>query len=98
MHDKYHVRIRSFRDGFHYGWLVYNLGVQNQHTTCGTYEFHIHRAYIIYGESDVVRVMTNVNSFIGAYFMDVVHMDEKANAEMDVNKAVEEVSGYLEVT
>ena len=25
-------------------------------------------------------------------------MDEKANAGMDVNKAVEEVSGYLEVT
>ena len=24
-------------------------------------------------------------------------MDEKANAGMDVNKAVEEVSGYLEV-
>ena len=30
--------------------------------------------------------------------MDVVHVDEKANAGMDVNKAVEEVSGYLEVT
>ena len=42
--------------------------------------------------------MTNINSFIGAYFVDVVHVDEKANAGMDVNKAVEEVSGYLEVT
>ena len=30
--------------------------------------------------------------------MDVVHLDEKANAGMDVNKAVEEFSGYLEVT
>ena len=25
------------------------MGVQNQHKAGGTYEFHIHRAYIIYG-------------------------------------------------
>ena len=38
-------RIRYFRDGFHYGWLVYNSGVQNQHTTSGAYEFHIHNLW-----------------------------------------------------
>ena len=27
----------------------YNSGVRNQHMTGGAYEFHIHRAYIIYG-------------------------------------------------
>ena len=26
----------------------YNSGARNQHTTGGAYEFHIHRAYIIY--------------------------------------------------
>ena len=28
----------------------YNSGARNQHTTGGAYEFHIHRAYIIYGD------------------------------------------------
>ena len=42
------LRIRSFRDGFRYR---YNSGARNQHTAGGAYEFHIHRAYIIYGYS-----------------------------------------------
>ena len=27
----------------------YNIGARNQHADSGAYEFHIHRAYIIYG-------------------------------------------------
>ena len=26
----------------------YNIGARNQHANSGAYEFHIHRAYIIY--------------------------------------------------
>ena len=33
----------------------YNIGAQNQHADSGTYEFHIHRAYIIYGGSNGIR-------------------------------------------
>ena len=29
----------------------YNIGARNQHADSGAYEFHIHRAYIIYGTS-----------------------------------------------
>ena len=29
----------------------YNIGARNQHADSGAYEFHIHRAYIIYGPS-----------------------------------------------
>ena len=29
----------------------YNIGARNQHADSGAYEFHIHRAYIIYDES-----------------------------------------------
>ena len=33
------------------GWYTYTviIGARNQHTASGAYEFHIHRAYIIYG-------------------------------------------------
>ena len=31
----------------------YNSGARNQHMTGGAYEFHIHRAYIIYGYTSV---------------------------------------------
>ena len=32
-------------------WYTYTIiiGVRNQHTASGAYEFHIHRAYIFYG-------------------------------------------------
>ena len=33
----------------------YNIGVRNHHKADGTYEFHIHRAYIIYAASIVVE-------------------------------------------
>ena len=32
----------------------YNSGARNQHTTSGAYEFHIHRVYIIYGQTTLV--------------------------------------------
>ena len=37
------------------GWYTYTIiiGARNQHTASGAYEFHIHRAYIIYGMIDV---------------------------------------------
>ena len=32
-------------------WYTYTIIIEarNQHTASGTYEFHIHRAYVIYG-------------------------------------------------
>ena len=38
------------------GWYTYTIiiGARNQHTASGAYEFHIHRAYIIYGQTNLV--------------------------------------------
>ena len=37
------------------GWYTYTIiiGARNQHTASGAYEFHIHRAYIIYDVTDM---------------------------------------------
>ena len=39
------------------GWYTYTIiiGARNQHTASGAYEFHIHRAYIIYDENESRR-------------------------------------------
>ena len=45
------------------GWYTYTraytiiIGARNQHTASGAYEFHIHRAYIIYGGTMFSRVL-----------------------------------------
>ena len=33
----------------------YNIGARNQHADSGAYEFHIHRAYIIYVEIEHIE-------------------------------------------
>ena len=33
----------------------YNIGARNQHADSGAYEFHIHRAYIIYAYTHKTR-------------------------------------------
>ena len=39
------------------GWYTYTIiiGARNQHTASGAYEFHIHRAYIIYDETEEMQ-------------------------------------------
>ena len=47
------------------GWYTYTIiiGVRNQHTASGAYEFHIHRAYIIYGGTMFSRVLYYIVNF-----------------------------------
>ena len=39
----------------------YNIGARNQHADSGAYEFHIHRAYIIYADRhEIIRIICSL--------------------------------------
>ena len=56
------------------GWYTYTIiiGARNQHTASGAYEFHIHRAYIIYGLTLRLRVMRLISNIIFGGVMTVL--------------------------
>ena len=55
-----------------HSWYTYTIiiGARNQHTASGAYEFHIHRAYIIYGFNQL-----NISAFIKIFiWLEVMHV------------------------
>ena len=49
-------------------WYTYTIiiGAQNQHTASGAYEFHTHRAYIIYAIIYPVKQATMLSTYLEA--------------------------------